>query len=1045
MSILPDIKSPPHTPDMWPPVTRLNVGRSASAPTLAVSATGRAAFLDRQFQHSSIEARRNLSLLQKKFIKEGRDTDDAEFWGARGKEGFRMYLERKCGSVISGWRHLDRDKSGRLSFYEFCNGCRGMGYHGHLKKLWSELDTTGSGFISIMELDPEVGHYVNTFKRALLRKYGDMVTAWQQGIDIKNAGRVEEQEIAAAVENLGLTELDPKKLFKMLVNAHKGMGLTLAEFHPDASIGLANDNRHTQVGEDSSQAGLQTVDDFKKVLIQRCGSLCAAWRGFLDLDGNGRLTFGEFCQAVRRLGVCGDIKGVWNKLLGQLDQKGSGFLVFAQLDPDTDAAICEMRQKFIEVHGNMLLAWLKALDVKGTGMVSEQQFTKACVEAGFSKNARQLFRTLQPNMNSGYMTIKDFDSRAYKALSRGDFRMISESDSPAYGGKKPLELTFDQRQEAMYFHQVRKSWEAARREEFAKACRADLPQRLIDSPEEFKDLCVRKFGSITAAWRMCLDQDANGKLTFNEFCQALRRLGYAGDFKALWKHYDVDKNGHISLQEIDREGHEQIESFLQLLSAKYGDLDAAWKFGFHKDPHDSIDMQELEEACIALGYAHDVGQLFKNLQPMPGRMLLTIWDIDPECTRKRLRGQVPYVSEGKDLTTKTGDDTKRGAIAGSLQQQMRQVLRIRHGSTAAAWRAVLDPRMQGFVACNKFLNVMDEYAYSGNVKKLWEELAGGRAFATFKDIDPEAFTTLTHVRECLLDKFGNLTKAFDEGLDLDGIGRVDEAEFSKASEALGMGPKTSKKCFRQLLARHGQRSITHEDLKVLLIGVPTDQVAAVWAGSMQEPLAQAPTSTPSSPGQSLHSCRPTAPKVLLDVASPRAQAEKVGSEHHARDMAIKSLDHFKQNLIVKYGSIFAAWRHGLDIDQNGLITQSDFAKACQSLGVKCVQKLWAELDVNKCGQISLKELDPEVAGMFAELERLILENFPSTREGWKKTFDPTNMLRCDLHVFQNGCIHLGFKGKGFGSAERLFKLLRPEPGRSYLAYEDLWVNKDPNA
>jgi hypothetical protein len=187
-----------------------------------------AAFLDRQSNHGNVESRRAMAILQKQVVSEGKAADDVEFWGNQGVQGFRTYLNKKYGSVVAGWRKLDIDKNGKLSFYEFCNACRAMGYHGNLKKLWRQLDDNGNGFISLMEIDPEVGQAVGEFKYALLKKYGDMLTAWKKGLDVSGNGRIEAAEIEAAVADLGLS-LDASKLITFLRASPGGEGLTLME------------------------------------------------------------------------------------------------------------------------------------------------------------------------------------------------------------------------------------------------------------------------------------------------------------------------------------------------------------------------------------------------------------------------------------------------------------------------------------------------------------------------------------------------------------------------------------------------------------------------------------------------------------------------------------------------------------------------------------------------------------------------------------------------------------------------------------------------
>jgi len=1081
-----------------------------------------AAFLDRQSAHSSIEARKNLAVLQRQIVKDGKAADDVEFWGSKGVEGFRTYLRKKFGSIVAGWRVLDADKNGRLSFYEFCNACRAMGYHGNLKKLWRQLDVNANGFITLMNIDSEVGTMVGTFKLTLIKKYGDMLTAWQKCLDKNGTGRIEEGELGECLTEIGL-DMDAKKLFNMLRGGPSGLGLTLADFDPEAHkrfvtgdlkgltskpdkefledlpgigrelsmpldmqegsrAGGARQFRQELKSADKAEVeaarhentrlklGLHTVQGFKQALIKRCGSLLGAWREALDLDGNGRLTFGEFTKSLQLLGFHGDIKGLWK----QLDTRGQGMLLFSDLDKETDDALQELRTVLTRVHGNMLMAWLRGIDTNGNNCVTVDQFERACRICGFSRDAKQLFQVMQPEAGRKFLTLKDFDTKAYLALSRGDFRMLSESEGT---DKRPLDMTFDERMRAGFFFQIRKAWDAAKREEFAKACRmANQPDHLIDTCEEFEALLKRKFGSVIGAWRNCLDSDHNGKLTFNEFCIAVRGIGYGGDVKALWKSYDKDDKGSINLRDLDPEAHEHVTSFLKLLSDRYGDLDNAWKMGFNKDPHDSIDETELKEACDALSFPLDPHKLFMCLQPMPGRQLITIWDLDPLASRKRAQGKDPHltlnISVPKSPTTKTGrrpsfgefttlDEEGHAQPINASQNTMntsttswrtgsrvnspensnimvhkttplkvlRQALRKKYRSTVAAWCNALDPDMTGRCGFSKFMIVLEDCAYHGNVKTLWADISE-KDFITFKDLDASTARVVDEYRDFLVATSGSILQAWHTLLDTEGAERVDEVEFlTKMSGHV----KSPKLIFKLLLNRHGQRSITQEDMECLLITVPTTDRAAIWSGSSND---MRPTSPLEEAAPEMVKCHTPA----TGEPSPRSHVQRMYEDHHAQDKVIRSVDGFRSMLITKYGSLFAAWRKGLDIDMNGVVTQRDFALACQRLGVKAVQTLWTELDVNQNGQIALRELDEETSEGFNQLESLLVEKYGTAKEGWKKVFDYDGSVRCDKDKFSERCKLLGYAGDG----DRLFKLLCPEPGRVHLSYDDLWINHNPN-
>ncbi|CAJ1355709.1 unnamed protein product [Effrenium voratum] len=465
-------------------------------------------FLSRQQQHSGLQSRRQRSMMQRDILRKSQAAEDVEFLGSKGKEGFRTFLLKKFGTIISGWRALDADNSGRLGFVEFCQACRVVGFHGNFKKLWAELDVRG-GMVCLADVDPEVSRYLSAFKKALVKKYGDLITAWFQCIDVHRDGQVQEPGFRRVVQLLGL-DLNPSKLFNML-RSPSSKALTLLDFDPEAwKKHMAGEGPEgpegPAVASSPKEEKKEKAAGFRQALSRRFGSLLHAWREELDPDGAGRVTFGEFCLVLSRLGLRGEVRSLWT----ELTKDETGFLSFRDLDPQTDQMVSELREKLTQEFQNMLLAWIKGLDTRGTGLVSEKQFLRCCQKVGFTGDAKDLFHRLKPDAGRSLMTIQDFDTKAFHALSRGDFRMLSEP-AQGYHGKSPLELTFHERNEAGFFYQARRAADAARRKEFAKACRTAQPAFCINTIEDFEDLCIRKHGSLIAAWRQCLDAHANGK------------------------------------------------------------------------------------------------------------------------------------------------------------------------------------------------------------------------------------------------------------------------------------------------------------------------------------------------------------------------------------------------------------------------------------------------------------------------------------------------------------------------------------------------------
>eukprot|EP00928_Gymnodinium_smaydae_P031197 TRINITY_DN22975_c0_g1_i1.p1 TRINITY_DN22975_c0_g1~~TRINITY_DN22975_c0_g1_i1.p1 ORF type:complete len:1304 (+),score=175.48 TRINITY_DN22975_c0_g1_i1:55-3966(+) len=911
-------------------------------------------FVRNQFDHEGTKFRRGVAQLKSQIVADFKMFDDEAFWGARGADGFRTFLKRRYGSILRGWRALDMDRNGRLSHGEFIQACKQMGYGGNLQKLWKELGGD-SGFVSIMNLDRETGHYIGAFKLALHQRYGDMLTAWREGVDRNGNGRIEEKEIMDCVERLKLP-LDPHKLFSMLREGPKDLGITLQDFDPDAFM-LANtappalvspprsrqsqrrqasrQNLFAETGDSwrtstpsaieslpasplaeearpdgdldvmnefeapldvmaqpmkkregaskrrvqlvereraiarcalkdadrTYQLGLHSVDEFKQFIRLQFGSLLAGWRKGLDLDGNERLTFGEFTVAVNRIGLHGDVRGLWSKF----DPDNRGHILFGDFDPETASALADLRRRLVGAYGNLLLAWLEGIDTLGNGCVNERQFVRACRTVGYPGDAARLFRLMQPEKSRTFITLEDFDTPAWHALSRGDFRMLSghSSDrvpSSPSRSKAATKQTFLERQSNTVKQQMNRALDETWGSEFAKACRlANAPDHLIDTPEEFEHLCKRKYGSIISAWRNCLDRDSNGVLTFNEFCDALRRLGYGGDFRALWAHYDSHEHGQVRLKDIDPRADELVASFLQLLAARYSTIDRAWKKGFGKDILEPADEGTLKVVCDSIGYPHNARALFRCLQPVPGRQLITIWDVDPLCTRKRQRGEEGYITRQREpgsprhqsqspshstppslAKTKTmrPQATTTTFSGMSSEEALRWALRNYFGSTVSAWRRALDPDMRGTVSFGHFCLVLGKGVFHGNVKAVWKTLCKGKLQPCFRDLDEEAQDLLDFLRERLVAQFGNISNAWQQGFDTKGATFVNKDEFVAACRShikdipVAFSRNWHLRAFQLLLLRQGQRAISRRDLEALLIGVSAERRMELWDGSL---------------------------------------------------------------------------------------------------------------------------------------------------------------------------------------------------------------------
>lgn len=81
--------------------------------------------------------------------------------------------------------------------------------------------------------------------------------------------------------------------------------------------------------DDAVRLEAQSLAQLKTILVERFGSVVAAWDQALDKDGSGQLDYKEFTAACRELGLQGSMRSVF----GELDKDGGGLISINELDP----------------------------------------------------------------------------------------------------------------------------------------------------------------------------------------------------------------------------------------------------------------------------------------------------------------------------------------------------------------------------------------------------------------------------------------------------------------------------------------------------------------------------------------------------------------------------------------------------------------------------------------------------------------------------------------------------------------------------------------
>mmetsp|Transcript_45972 Transcript_45972/g.82781 ORF Transcript_45972/g.82781 Transcript_45972/m.82781 type:complete len:1206 (+) Transcript_45972:75-3692(+) len=954
------------------------------------------------------------------------------------------------------WRnYLDTESNGRMAFAELCQVTKDMGRAKNVKGMWlKELDHAATDFFSKTEPGLAAMTEMDLFRDFIVSAFGSTLQVWNYlHMDTSRTGMLLPPDFEDACKTIGFQgntgyvyqclntdlwkncvarrDFDPEKHpepqedraatapgklhssqslpdIRPKTSPHQPRTTKAADEILKTSLQQIKMRRAIEEKHRKANVGMKSLGELKTLLVARYGNLFSAWRQALDLDGNGRLSFGEFCLAMRDLGYTGNSKAAWHAL----DSDNDGFIQLDDLDPETEHMVTSYRDAATDKFGNMLASWTDMCK-DGNGVIDKATFAAHCKHLNWTGNVGLLYASLKNDRTRKHMSLRDYDTPAHMAFLRGDYEMITES-------KVEVSTDFLERNSNSFrqrWNRAQATSQIAAREESAFNDRKK--DKASNDIESLRELLLKKYGTLTSAWRFAFEESENGKVYFVQFCNAMRCLGYAGNIKKCFHDLDKDDKGHLLLEDLDAESADIIKSFRKLLLKKYGSYIKAWA-ALDYNKSNSLDVDELVTVCKYIGYKHDAKTLFRCLVEFPGKQSISMGDLDPAAMRAYYRGDLEAMSpqeKGAAARKKKEEEmlmARKSMMGADDLNSLKMELMRKFRTMTAGWRFGLDIECNGKLSYVDFAKACRGMGFIGNIKGCWKELDDDDSgLITFNELDPDWYDKISSFSEKLLDKYTSYESAWKK-IDADKSRAISAEEFVEVCADIGY-EGTKKECrqlFKQLLSPQ-ETTMKEKDLQYG--GIVTMAVNRGFRMTMKD------SDLLSKDDQA---------KLELKRRATVAQMEK------SKVLGAKDMQSLKKELVRKYGSITAAWRYGLDPAQNGKIGLVDFGKACRNVAfVGDVNACFKEMDDDDSGVITFNELDATWFERLSSFQECLLGKYKTYQSAWNAIdTDKSNTIGCEELV--EVCAEIGYPGSA-AEVRLLFKQIIKDQSQKFVAFEDL--------
>jgi len=152
--------------------------------------------------------------------------------------------------------------------------------------------------------------------------------------------------------------------------------------------------------------------------------------------------------------------------------------------------------------------------------------------------------------------------------------------------------------------------------------------------------------------------------------------------------------------------------------------------------------------------------------------------------------------------------------------------------------------------------------------------------------------------------------------------------------------------------------------------------------------------------------------------------------------AVRAFRHFLKD---RFGTLVLAWRVALDTENKGVIEWDDFGRVIRVMGFGQVSipALWAELDEDESGKVTLSELCPEEADELGCFRGFLKSKYETPEDAWK-AFDEDDPPCLTEQDFCSACKDIGWNHSAAGVFKNLLSDLN---GRKLITLKDIeWLD-----